>query len=264
MVHFAAMYGMKRVLAHVIDGLSDIEDESKITCPAEIIGIELPRYGERNQVIYDLRSLFTAADDRWTSLNLKQKLKQMKESFKGKTKEERELHEHIHYVAALDTEEASGGSKLGVQPLPPNFKKEHPMHLLAKTMSLRSPGQKAPDPQQFQEVVGILMAKVAESNSWMNLTKRDADGKSVLEYLVSSCDHAYACPVVETLAHMIPAVVLESNCFFAALDNPTGPARLFKALLRNATDRKILLKLLEQDQDRSGLNVVQICAKQGD
>ena len=39
MVHFAAMYGMKRVLAHVIDGLSDIEDESKITCPAEIIGI---------------------------------------------------------------------------------------------------------------------------------------------------------------------------------------------------------------------------------
>ena len=40
MVDYAAMYGMKRVLAHVIDGLSDIEDETKITCPAEIIGIE--------------------------------------------------------------------------------------------------------------------------------------------------------------------------------------------------------------------------------
>ena len=40
MVDYAAMYGMKRVLAHVIDGLADIEDETKITCPAEIIGIE--------------------------------------------------------------------------------------------------------------------------------------------------------------------------------------------------------------------------------
>ena len=52
------------------------------------ISEEMPRYGERNQVIYDLRSLFTAADDRWTSLNLKQKLKDMKEAFKGKTREE--------------------------------------------------------------------------------------------------------------------------------------------------------------------------------
>ncbi|CAE7263008.1 Ank3 [Symbiodinium microadriaticum] len=343
MVDYAAMYGMKRVLAHVIDGLADIEDETKITCPAEIIGIEMPRYGERNQVIYDLRSLFTAADDRWTSLNLKQKLKDMKEAFKGKTREElvealkRELHEHIHYVASLDTEEAieffdvaleakaewrkkkdatTGDTALhmaarsdnidivkllcekykvnkedknmnqerpihsaarnhsyktmkyllegGVQPLPPNFKKEHPMHLLAKTLSLRSPGQRAPDPEEFQEVMSILMAKVAESNSWMNLTKRDADGKSALEYLVSSCGHTYAGPVVEKLVHVLPAAVLESSCFFAALDNPTGPSRFLKALLKNTADRKILTKLLDQDQDENGLNVVQICALKGD
>eukprot|EP00439_Symbiodinium_sp_Y106_P084513 s472_g25.t3 len=343
MVDYAAMYGMKRVLAHVIDGLSDIEDETKITCPAEIIGIEMPRYGERNQVIYDLRSLFTAADDRWTSLNLKQKLKDMKEAFKGKTKEElvealkRELHEHIHYVASLDTEEAieffdaaleakaewrkkkdatTGDTALhmaarsdnidivkllcekykvnkedknmnqerpihsaarnhsyktmkyllegGVQPLPPNFKKEHPMHLLAKTLSLRSPGQRAPDPEEFQEVMSLLMAKVAESNSWMNLTKRDADGKSALEYLVSSCGHTYAGPVVEKLVHVLPAAVLESSCFFAALDNPTGPSRFLKALLKNTADRKILTKLLDQDEDQNGLNVVQICALKGD
>ena len=116
-------------------------------------------------------------------------------------------------------------------------------------------------------MMSILMAKVAESNSWMNLTKRDADGKSALEYLVSSCGHTYAGPVVEKLVHVLPAAVLESSCFFAALDNPTGPSRFLKvlllhsraslshsldsgaqALLKNTADRKILTKLLDQDQ----------------
>ncbi|CAJ1439337.1 unnamed protein product [Effrenium voratum] len=77
LVDYAAMYGLKRVLRHVVDSIAEIDDDRKIPWRAELIGVDLPRFRNRKALIYDIRSLFASADDQWTASNLKQKLKQI-------------------------------------------------------------------------------------------------------------------------------------------------------------------------------------------
>ncbi|CAE7248179.1 RSPRY1 [Symbiodinium sp. CCMP2592] len=107
-LHYAARYGLRRVVRHILDSISHEEckqAEKRHPC-SNMIGRELPMFPDRSKVIAEICDLFGLAEDKWSVAELSKMYKQEietqdDEKGEGNVQQEKWSKISLHHAAAL-------------------------------------------------------------------------------------------------------------------------------------------------------------------
>ena len=77
-LHYAARYGLKSVVRHILDSISydEFRQAEKTDPPSGMIGRELPMFPDRSRVIAEICDLFGIAEDKWSVVEVSKMYKQ--------------------------------------------------------------------------------------------------------------------------------------------------------------------------------------------